>query len=202
MDELMKQNIWLLGGLAVVIIAGMTIWGQDRETREEQSASMMVDHEPVGGIGELDPDQLAAEQLAANQAAWAELGEKPYQGPVTERPAFVSSLEWRVLKNVAQQHPNTEQELTRLVNHLRFAKQWDLWHEIDPQDQTRRSALGEQLLLEIPDRVKNQELDVVHAQQMQESLLMALIPDVTERRQRAAQEAARIGVQFRVEGDS
>lgn len=198
----MKRGIWLLGGLAVVIIAGMTIWGQDRETREEQSAWMMVDHEPVGGIGELDPDQLAAEQLAANQAAWAELGEKPYQGPVTERPAFVSSLEWRVLKNVAQQHPNTEQELTRLVNHLRFAKQWDLWHEIDPQDQTRRSALGEQLLLEIPDRVKNQELDVVHAQQMQESLLMALIPDVTERRQRAAQEAARIGVQFRVEGDS
>ena len=198
----MKRGIWVLCGLAVVA-GGFFLWpGAAPEAEPEEAALTIAASQPVVNPADTDPEQLAAEQIKANRAALAELGEAPYEGPVTERPAFVSYLEWQVLKNVAQQHPNSEQELTRLVNHLRFAKQWDLWQETAPQDKTRRYALAEQLLLEIPDRVKNQELDVVHAQQMQESLLTALIPDVTERRQRAAREAARIGVQFRVEGDS
>jgi len=198
----MKRSIWLAGGLVVVVVAGLMLWEQEPQAGGGRETSAGGGSQPMENLGEMDPEQLAAEQLAANRAVLEEIGEAPFEGPITERPAFVSHLEWQVLKNVAQQHPNPEQEMTRLVNHLRFAKQWDLWQETDPQDVTRHRALAEQLLEEIPSRVSNQELDPAYAQQMQQTLLTALIPDAGERRQRAAKEAARIGVQFRVEGGS
>lgn len=200
----MKRSLLLAAGVVAAVIGGMMFWEPQKDNHDTVAVAepQAPEQAVADSLADLDPQQVEVEQLAANQAALDEIGEDPYQGPVKERPAFVSPLEWQVLKTVASRHPDSEQELTRLVNHLRFAKQWDLWEATDTRDSARRQALAKQLLEEIPSRVRNQELDPAYAQQMQQSLLADLVPDVQERRRRAAEEAARIGVKFQVESGS
>lgn len=49
----------------------------------------------------LDPQQLEAEQQAAADAALKLAGEPPLAGSISERPEFVSRIEWQILKGVA-----------------------------------------------------------------------------------------------------
>ncbi len=201
----MQRKTWITVLAVVVVAGGISLWWNDSQQRvltvepaqdlDSASTGAMTGDE----IENLDSKVLAEDQLAANQAAARELGEPPITAPLTERPPFVSLIEWNVLKRVASQHPEPGRELVRLVNHLRFAKQWELWTESDSVSEVQREALGRQLLEEIPQRVTNRELDAVYAQQMQMTLLNNLISDPQERRRRAAEEAARIGINFSVE---
>lgn len=151
----------------------------------------------------LDPQQLEAEQLAAAGAALALAGEPPLAGSITERPEFVSRIEWQILKGVASTRENSEQELLRLVNYLRFSKQLEWWQsqQPDPNDD-QHARVGWQLLNEIPERVRAQDLAVDQAQQLQVALLEVLEPDAGKRRHHLERESARIGVTFRIESSS
>ena len=198
----MQGKTWIAVLTVVVVAGGLSLWWSgSREPLPAPPQSAPAPAQSMAGtdMEGLDTKELAADQLAANQAAARELGVPPITAPLTERPVFVSLIEWNVLKQAASQHPDPDQELVRLVNHLRFAKQWELWKEADAARGEQREALAQQLLDEIPQRVANRELDAAYAQQMQMSLLTDLVPDPQERRRRAAEEAARIGINFSIE---
>jgi hypothetical protein len=147
------------------------------------------------------PAQAAvnAGQAEAANALLQEVGGQPLSGPVTQRPDFVSPLEWQVLQGVARQHAHPERELTRLVNSLRFNKELELWRSGSiAAGSAAALALEKQLLEEIPARVAQQEMGLAEAQQLQQSLLKDLVPDSEERHQRAEQEASRLGVTFSI----
>ncbi len=151
----------------------------------------------------LDPQQLEAEQLAAADAALTLAGEPPLAGNITERPDFVSRIEWQILKGVAAARENSEQELLRLVNYLRFSKQLEWWQSQQPDPNHHKHVqIGWNLLNEIPERVEQQDMAVGQAQQLQVVLLEALEPDAGKRRHHLEREAARIGVTFRIESSS
>ena len=144
--------------------------------------------------------QLAEQQEQAARAVEGQLGEPEFDGPISERPEFVSPMEWRVLKSVAAGKADSDRELTRLVNRIRFAKLREHWDTLKSSDQAdRRHAIARQLLEDIPRRVDQQEMDRSQAQQLQQQLLADLISDPEKRRQRAQEEAERIGVTFEMQ---
>lgn len=136
---------------------------------------------------------LAAQQAAAAEVVARTPGMKPITGPVTERPEFVSEMEWAMLKGVAQQNPTPDVELTRLVNKLRFMKQLELWQSMEhSNDLAKRRVLAEQLLDDLPQRVANADLDKPEAQKLQASLLKDAVSNEQERKKRAEMEARRL----------
>lgn len=144
-------------------------------------------------------DAIQAGQSEAMNALLAEIGSKPLSAPPTQRPDFVSPLEWQVLQGVAGQHARPDQELLRLVNNLRFNKALELWRSgTIIRGSSQALALEKQLLDEIPSRVVLQEMGLAEAQPLQLALLKDLVPDATERQQRAEEEAARLGVTFSI----
>lgn len=139
------------------------------------------------------PEAAAREQQAASQAADRQVSLPPWQGPVTQRPAFVSETEWQVLRGVARQRVDYERELLRMVNNLRFHKLLERWRaQAAAGDTPGRRALAGQLLDELPLRVRREEYSVAEAEKLQRELLAALEPDPVRRAARAAAEAARL----------
>lgn len=137
---------------------------------------------------------LVAQQTAAAEVVARTPGMKPITGPITERPEFVSEMEWSMLKGVAQQNPTPDVELTRLVNKLRFMKQLELWQSMEhSNDMAKRRVLAEQLLDDLPQRVANADLDKPEAQKLQASLLKDAVSNEQERKKRAEVEARRLG---------
>ncbi|EKF72837.1 hypothetical protein A11A3_16722 [Alcanivorax hongdengensis A-11-3] len=144
--------------------------------------------------------ELAQQQEQAARAVEHQLGKPEISGTIDERPDFVSPMEWRVLKSVAAGQPDSDRELTRLVNRLRFAKLREHWDKLKGSDHDQeRHAIARQLLDDIPQRVDQQEMDASQAQQLQQQLLADLISDPQKRRQRAAEEARRIGITFEMQ---
>ena len=137
---------------------------------------------------------MAAQQVAAAQVIERSPAMKPITGSVTERPEFVSEMEWTMLKGVAQQNATPDAELTRLVNKLRFMKQLELWQSMEhSNDMAKRQLLAEQLLDDLPQRVANADLDKPEAQKLQASLLKDAVSDEQARKKRAEVESRRLG---------
>ena len=194
-------------GLVVVVVVAGAAWfwwsspgspeAQDSPT--DEVAATNVDSAQT----EQDSEQyreLAEQQEQAARAVQGQLGEPEFDGPIKERPDFVSPMEWRVLKSVAAGEADSDRELTRLVNRIRFAKLREHWDNLQGSSQAdQRHAIARQLLDDIPHRVDQQEMDVSQAQQLQQQLLADLISDPEKRRQRAAQEAKRIGITFEMQ---
>jgi hypothetical protein len=129
----------------------------------------------------------AAKELAQHPIA------KPITGVVTERPSFVSPVEWLMMQGVAKQHATPDKELTRMVNLLKFNKQLELWQDMPKSaDAAERQALANQLLDELPERVIHGDVDMPAAQKLQASLLTDAVADPDKRRVRAEAEARRI----------
>jgi hypothetical protein len=130
---------------------------------------------PSAGLGDASPD-LAALKAELNTAAIAvdrSVG-LTAEGPVRERPDYVSPMEWVVLQGVASQHANAEQELSRLVHFLRFNKQRERWEALPAGgDPALRRALAGALVADLPARVRMGDLSPADAR----ALLMRLLPD-------------------------
>lgn len=136
---------------------------------------------------------LAVQQAAAAKEIERQPTLKPITGPIKERPAFVSEIEWAMLKGVADQNAQPAAELTRLVNKLRFMKQLELWQSLThANDVAKRRVLAEQLLDELPQRVASADLDKPEARKLQASLLKDAVSDEGARRKRAEVEARRL----------
>ncbi|HEX5371243.1 MAG TPA: hypothetical protein VFW84_00770, partial [Aquabacterium sp.] len=140
---------------------------------------------------------VVAEVMTGQQAAASEIERQPaiqpLSGPITERPAFVSRMEWAMLQGVAQQHAHPTQELTRLVNSLRFTKQLELWQDMSSTTpHAKRQALANELLSDLPQRLINDEMDLEAAKKLQLALLNDAEPDPGRRSVRASKEARRL----------
>lgn len=155
-------------------------------TKDKPTASTI---EPQAGT----QSSMEIEQAAAAKEIERQPTMKPIKGPIKERPAFVSDMEWQMLKGVSQQNATPDAELTRLVNKLRFMKQLELWQSLEHStDLAKRKALAEQLLDELPQRVASTDLDKPEAQKLQLALIKDAVSDEAARRQRAEAEARRL----------
>lgn len=118
---------------------------------------------------------------------------KPLTGPLTQRPDFVSVMEWQVLQGVAGQQADSDQQLTRLVNNLRFNKQLAAWRsQLATKATTQRQQLAQLILADIPAHVALQELTLDEAKSLQQQLLADIVADSQQRRQRLEQEGKRL----------
>jgi hypothetical protein len=164
----------------------------------EQPASMVSATAPAKPAAPavprvLDAAGLSAQQMAAAQAVERNPTLKPITGPITERPAFVSEIEWQMLQGVAQQHAAPKLELAHLVNNLRFMKQLELWQSMAPSgDAAKRQTLAEQLLDDLPQRLASGDLDLSQARKLQASFLKDAVSDPEQRKARAEAEARRL----------
>lgn len=135
--------------------------------------------------------QSELKQAAEEMAKQVGLG--PVPGPINERPPFASRIEWLTLLQVAEQAPNRQTELTRLVNELRFFKQLDLWRaNLVTLTPAQRQVLIGGLLNEIPDRVAKGVMDIEEARTLQREMVYDLLSDPGQRAQRLEQEGARL----------
>lgn len=204
-----KYTIWIV--LAVLALGAGAGWYWNQQQQEPATAAPAEEGQAFpwatttnvpdvlssaaseAAAFKITPDEAERQQVAAARAAEQAAGAKPVVGPVVERPAFVSELEWLALRQVAAQHPDGQKELNRLVNQLRFLKRVEAWRtpsaSVDP---AQRRVLAESLLAEVPTRVANGEMDVPTAQQMQQALLAELVSDPDERSRRAGVEAKRL----------
>ncbi|PCJ44491.1 MAG: hypothetical protein COA99_06835 [Moraxellaceae bacterium] len=148
----------------------------------------------------MDEETANQQQLAAFEAAALATGVDEISNKILKRPNFISPLEWEILKGISATKTNSDMELVKLVNHLRFAKQEEIWEELLESSETKkRHALANQLLSTIPARVSNNNIGIITAQRLQASLLNDLISDPEQRKIRQAEEAERIGVTFSIE---
>lgn len=146
------------------------------------------------------PADAASDQRAAQEAAARAAGQPPAWRPIDGRPDFVSAMEWQVLTALARQKGDYDRELARLVNSLRFNKQLETWRATATPKEGRR-VLGEQLLDELPERVRQGDYGRPAAEALQRELLQALEPDPAARAARVAAEAERLQVPVLQDGD-
>jgi hypothetical protein len=148
-----------------------------------------------GNSANLAPDLvLVAQQAEAAKVIEAQPDMKPIVGPVKERPAYVSFMEWAMLQGVSQQQADPDKELTRMVNFLRFSKQMELLESLakTPENATKRQVLANQLVSDLPTRVANGEFELKDAQARLMGLLADAVSDPNLRRQREDAEGKRL----------
>jgi hypothetical protein len=196
---------WFVAVLLAVVAIALAAWQMGRDAPDDARmgpavAAVPAPQAPALMVPGLDTTRVAAQQVAAAGAAARAVGVKPASGHIAERPDFVSAVEWLVLQGVARKSADSDMELTHLVNNLRFSKQLELWRSLaGSADTAQRHAIAGQLLNDIPDRVRGNDLDLAGAQQLQADLLADLFSDPQERMRQAAQEAKRIGVVVDIE---
>ncbi|MFN3712086.1 MAG: hypothetical protein ACK4SX_00350 [Alcanivoracaceae bacterium] len=182
---------------SILLVIALVVWWQWTPSPHSDAVATAGDPDVIFNPDNLDPLHVEQQQQESLRAAIATAGEPALTGKITRRPDFVSPFEWQVLKAVARERPDSDQELTRMVNYLRFSKQLESWQTPpDAMTTEQHQQLGWQLLAAIPDRVSQQDLAAHHAQQLQMMLLETLVSDDTERRQYLQREAGRIGVTF------
>ena len=116
----------------------------------------------------------------------------PIQGVVTERPSYVSLIEWMALKSAAQQHADPDAELTRLVNFLRFMRLRDVLDALPQDAAAQRQLLANALLSELPTHVQQGNIGRTEALGLQAQWLAIVQPDEQLRAEMVRQEAARL----------
>jgi len=144
----------------------------------------------------MTPEALMDMQRKALDAAAESAQDTSELETLDGRPDFVSPAEWVMLKAVASQKPSPDEELLRLVNLLRFNKQLEALKKT--LDDEERRVLSEAVLAQLPRRIENQEMSVEKAQSIQLKLISAMYNDDEDIRERAAEEARRIGAEFSI----
>lgn len=202
-----KVAVTALLVLALVVATTLLLqsWVDHRDNDKATAGTSVISKPPAAAasatnINSKEAADIRQQQRQAEDAALASVGQQEFDAPPQTRPDFVSPLEWQVLQQVSGNHDKPDQELTRLVNRLRFAKLRELWEaQAETGNDEQRRQLGNQLLADLPSRVKNREMAPAQAQQLQATILETLIDDPQQRRQRAAEEARRLGITFEIE---
>jgi hypothetical protein len=149
-----------------LIIAGLRYWynGNDENTDEPASATQS----PAFNMSK--KEVIDAQELAAVAA----ISGKTVSGTITQRPDYVSEIEWQVLQNVTKKQPDNEKKLTNLVNKLLFAKKKQAWLAAGENTDQRRQ-LARQLLDMIPEQLTIEAIDSETAKEMETKLRADLI---------------------------
>lgn len=177
------QRTWVLlslGGLIVAVVAGVML------SRREPPAP------PAAGPSEAAgwPPSTAASVPGATPVALL----APPQLGADGRPADFSTAEWSALKEAVAQSPDPKAELQRVVAYLRFQRGFEQWQALQNQpDAAVRRQLGERLLEQVPERLRQGEVSSGEALLLTTALLADLEPD--EARRQARLEATRAALQ-------
>ncbi len=106
-------------------------------------------------------------KAAAQETATAVLTGTTVSGTLTQKPDYVTELEWQVLQNVAKQNPSAN--LTDLVNKMLFLKKKQAWLSAR-EHSAERKLLARQLLEMIPAQLAAETIDSQTAQEMEGQL--------------------------------
>jgi hypothetical protein len=158
--------------------AASTLTAATTNTAAPDAGAVTPPAEPIKDVG-----VLLAQQAEATRQIEKEPAIKPAEGSVSERPSYLSMIEWEMLKGVAQQSDNPTQTLTRLVNSVRYTKQLELWQDL-PKDASpeKRHVLAKQLLDELADRMSQGDYDFQGAKRLHDQLLADAEPDAARRK--------------------
>jgi hypothetical protein len=139
----------------------------------------------------IDQQKASAQKIAQDIEAAPQI--KPVKGNVSEKPSFMSDMEWGILQAVSQQQADPDKALTALVNKLRFTKQLEVWQDLPSStDPSKRKLLANELLEDLPQRLSHEDMDLAGAQKLQSQLLQDAETDEKARAKRAAKEAKRL----------
>ncbi len=152
-----KTKIMIVMLIAGAIIITGFLYRYYRNT--EESAPAM--QSPVFNMSE--KEVIDGQKVAAVAA----IPGKTVSGTVTERPDYVSEMEWQVLQNVARQNPDVK--LTDLVNKMLFIKKKQAWLDAGENTDQRRQ-LARQLLDMIPQQLTIEAIDAKTAKEMEAEL--------------------------------
>lgn len=196
-------GVWVAAaGLAVVVAAALW-WRHDMSdapSTDPGSATNAaaagvvpaVAAETTASVPELDAHELMSQTAQAAKVVAQSPEIAPVTGPVTERPDYVSVIEWMAMKSAAAQHPDPDRELTRMVNFLRFMRQQEVLEGLAPTETAKRQELASALLRDLPERVVQGDIGLPEAHRMQADWLAIVEPDAARREVLAQQEAARL----------
>lgn len=184
---------WIVIAVGIVALGAAAYWftrsedpGEGARVTELGTAPVVASDPSVPTTVYSNPNPTMQETQAAleEQKAAAKVVEeqpvfKPLTGPITERPSFVSPMEWAMLQGVVQQHANPDKELTRMVNFLRFMKQMELLESLpkSAQNAAKRQVLTAQLVEDLPARVQGGDLELKDAQARLAEWLPEAMPD-------------------------
>ncbi|OGB68043.1 MAG: hypothetical protein A3G29_05665 [Burkholderiales bacterium RIFCSPLOWO2_12_FULL_64_99] len=166
------QRPWVMAltlGTLVLIVAAW--WTSARESGGGTQAPAQPNSVVRGDIGVSAPASLIPEALPSDGS----------------RPTDFSAQEWSTLQAATADAPQPERELARLVSYLRFQKGFAQWQSLqNTPDIAGRHRLAEQLLAQLPERVRQGEMGAGEVTLLQQALLVDLVPDETQRQQRLA----------------
>lgn len=184
-----------VGALALMLAsaAGTGLWWMNQplssgDPSEPVGAPMAVLEVPgdrAGGESALTPQE--AVRIVDEQARVAKVIEQQprvpaEQGFVRSRPDYVSLMEWTAIQALAQRSARPDEEVTRLVNELRFFKQLEAWRSASGDETAaRRQQLALALLEEMPMRLERGDLPVSEIRGLVVGLLKDAYPDARER---------------------
>ncbi len=138
----------IIGALifAAIIIAAL-FYFDDRSAGISESKDQAATDSPAA---ESNASAMSQEDIeeAQRSAAKAAITGKPVSGTVTERPDYVSEIEWDVFQNVIRNQPESnDMQLTTLVNKLLFFKKKEAWESPVTTAAQRRELAGDLLAM-------------------------------------------------------
>lgn len=188
-------------------MASILAWPEADSSKGYRMAGPETDMSPAD-IQALSPEQAEHLLHESFEQIVFEVGRPEFRGAVTQRPHFVSPIEWYVLvlqaEHQASESDQAQVKLDSLVNKLRFYKLKGLWESSfkDKQYEDLRLAVAEQLLAEMPNRVKDRHLSQASAFALSEQLIKQTFSDAAEQQHRLEAIAEALGVGYNILGTS
>lgn len=176
--------IWKSKQTGTTIISDPAVLSDQNTVNEEPDAQHIqippkADHPvppPSQPINEESKAKLEIIKAKQADAAKAAINAQPIDGTVSDRPEFVSEIEWDVLKGAVAQNEDVDVALTHFVNKLLFFKKREAWIDSSTDPETRR-RLASELLTMIPQQLSEQAIDQKFADKMTADLNTFLSSD-------------------------
>lgn len=198
----MNQKLWIAGLVLMMVCAGLAVWwltpasnqatGQAAPLTAFESAAQT--HSPATAAVEAVTLPIQQQQVAVAQVVAANpLLVMP--NDLRVRPDFISAVEWAMLQGAANDTPQPQEELRRLVNSLRFHKMREHWQALLAQplhDVAQRQALANQLLIELPTQAIQMGWPESDVRGLQEQLVHDVVPSAAAREARLQHERQRL----------
>jgi hypothetical protein len=168
---------------------------QQKQAQQQQAAQAPAEapSQPLTAEQIREAQTALHEVSVANQQLDSKAIWKPLSGPLKDRPAFASAMEWQMLKGVAERQADPQAELLRLANFLRYTKLLEKWQDLPATaDAGMRQALASQLQDDLPDRVRNGEVDAQDARRQAPALLRDAFQDSAARTKAETKLLARV----------
>lgn len=136
----------------------------------------LISKEEVANEPKTPEFDMAVVKAQQAEAAKAAIDAIPVDLITSQRPEFVSKIEWKVLQAAAAQDKDANMRLTHFVNKLLFYKKLAAWEEMLESSNAlaRRHQLARELLDMLPGQLKEEAIDLKTSQKMESRFLADL----------------------------